>query len=71
MSYNPWYLPHLEVAVRTVLLQNGKENWPIAEPEKNEPEIVDSGASGTYLIKNAPKLNERGDAPLIRVGTAS
>ena len=38
---------------------------------KNESAIIDLGASGTYLIKNAHKLNERGDAPPIRVGTAS
>ena len=38
---------------------------------KNESAIVDSGASGTYLIKNDPKVNEREDAPPIQVGTAS
>ena len=37
--------------------------------QKNESAIVDSGASGTYLIKNAPKLNEREEAQPIRVGT--
>ena len=39
--------------------------------QKNDSEIVDSNASGTYLINNAPKFNEMGDAQPIRVGTAS
>ena len=38
---------------------------------KNESAIVNLGASVTYLIKNVPKLNGRGDAPPIRVGTDS
>ena len=41
------------------------------QAQKNESAIVDSGASGTYLIKNAPKLNEIEVAPTIQVGYAS
>ena len=32
---------------------------------KNESAIVDSGELGTYLINDAPKVNEREDAPPI------
>ena len=38
---------------------------------KNESAIVDSGELGTYLINDAPKVNEREDALTIQVGTTS
>ena len=39
------------------------------QSQKNESAIVDSVASGTYLINNDHKLNERGYAPPIWFGT--
>ena len=42
-----------------------------SQSPKNKSAIVDSGASGMYLIKNSPKVNEREDAAPIQVGTTS
>ena len=68
---NQYYLSHVEVAEKKRTAAKWKKKLDNRRAQKNESAIVDSGASGMYLTKHAPRLKVRYDAPPIQVGTAS